>query len=32
MLNVFGSLLVKPTKGGTKSHHKITIQAILLVE
>jgi hypothetical protein len=32
MLNVLGSLLVKLTKGRTKTHHKITIHAIFLIE
>ncbi len=32
MLNVLGSLLVKLTKGRTKTHHKIIIHAIFLVE
>jgi hypothetical protein len=32
MLNVLGSLLVKLTKGISKTHHKIIIHAILLVE
>jgi hypothetical protein len=32
MLNVLGSLLVKLTKGITKTHHKIIIHVIFLVE
>jgi hypothetical protein len=32
MLNVLSSLLVKLTKGRTKTHHKIIIHAIFLVE
>jgi hypothetical protein len=32
MLNVLGSLLVKLTKGRTKTHHKIIIHAIFLIE
>jgi hypothetical protein len=32
MLNVLGSLLVKVTKGKTKTHHKITMDLIFLVE
>jgi hypothetical protein len=32
MLNVLGSLLVKLIKGITKTHHKIIIHAIFLVE
>jgi hypothetical protein len=32
MLNVLDSLLVKLTKGKTKTHHKITIHVIFLVE
>jgi len=32
VLNVLGSLLVKRTKGRTKTHHKIIIHAILSVQ
>jgi hypothetical protein len=32
VLNVLSSLLVKLTKGRTKTHHKIIIYAIFLVE
>jgi len=32
MLNVLGNLLVKLTKGRTKTHHKIIIHVIFLVE
>jgi hypothetical protein len=32
MLNIFDSLLVKLTKGRIKTHHKIIIHAIFLVE
>jgi hypothetical protein len=32
LLNVLGSLLVKITKGKTKTHQKITIHVIFLVE
>jgi hypothetical protein len=32
MLNVLGNLLVKLTKGITKTHHKIIIHATFLVE
>jgi hypothetical protein len=32
MLNVLSSLLVKLTKDRTKTHHKIIIHAIFLVE
>jgi hypothetical protein len=32
ILNVLGSLLVKLTKGKTKTHHKIIIHATFLIE